>query len=250
MRGTPPSLARMVERAPEEMPRWRWHSIVGAVKQCEWLLPLSDAAGVFNRAVSALGAHVAVAATPDATPMSSSPESVAFHRSSCDSKSNDSYLIALTPATLPRVAAALTVMGADHAIVARFLFHYLKRRLTAATVGEDEKRVALEAMVTAMAGLRRAAVLCKGLFSVLRVATPLRLTTRFVELATTLPAAARDRRRANRARELCAPEREYGDKGDVCARCPFYILRCGVCLAVNSDVLAPKMHLRGDSLMT
>jgi hypothetical protein len=127
MRGTPPSLARMVESALEEMPRLRWHSVVGAVKQCEWLLLLSDDAGAFNRPVSALGAHVAAAAVSDATLMSSSPESTAFHRSSCDTKSSGSYLIALTPATLPRVAVALAAMGTDHAVVARFLFHYLKR---------------------------------------------------------------------------------------------------------------------------
>jgi hypothetical protein len=98
--------------------------------------------------------------------------------------------------------------------------------------------VALEAAVTAMAGLCRAVVSCKGLFGILRVATPLRL-------ATALPAAARDRRRTDGAHELCAPEGEYGDTGDASARCPFCILRCGISWAVNSDMLAPKMHLRG-----
>jgi hypothetical protein len=133
------------------MPHWPWHIIVGAVKQCERLLLRSDATGTFDRAVSTLGAHVvAVAPPPDARPTSSSPESATF-RFSCDTKSSDcpsppagrawwfDNLAALAPATMAHVAASLTMKGADHVVIARFLFYYLKCRL-AAGAGEEMHR--------------------------------------------------------------------------------------------------------------
>jgi hypothetical protein len=182
----PSHLVRVAETALEEMPHWPWHSVVGAVKQCERLLPLSDATGAFDRAVSALGAHVAAAAPPpDATPTSSSPESAAF-RFSCDTKSSGcpslpagrawwfDDLAALAPATVARLAAAVAARGVDHALVARFLLYCLKCRLAAGAGEEAEKRAMLEAAVAAMAGLDRAAVSCKALFGVLRIAAPLR----------------------------------------------------------------------------
>jgi hypothetical protein len=180
----PRQLVRVAETALEEMPHWPWHSVVGAVKQCERLLPLSDATGAFDGAVSALGAHVAAAAAPppDATPTSSSPESAAF-RFSCDNKSSGcpslpawwfDDLAALAPATVARVAAALAAKGADHALVARFLFYCLKCRVAAGAGEDGDRRAMLEAAVAAMAGLDRAAVSCKALFGVLRIAAPLR----------------------------------------------------------------------------
>jgi hypothetical protein len=178
-----PSLVSVTEMVLDEMPHWPWHSVVDAVRQCQRLLPLSDATGAFDRAVSALACHVAAG---DATPTSSSPESSAF-RFSCDTKSSclgsstgrtwwfDDLAAALDPGTVARVAAALAARGADHhAVVARFLFYYLKCRLAGAG-GADEKRAVLEAAVSAMAGLHRGAVSCKGLFGVLRVSAPLRL---------------------------------------------------------------------------
>ncbi|TVT97046.1 hypothetical protein EJB05_57725 [Eragrostis curvula] len=192
-----PSLVSLTEKALEEMPQWPWQSVVDAVKQCQRLLPLSDATGAYDRAVAALVAHVAAAAAPPAgagcgdagTPTSSSPESSAF-RFSCDTKSSClslpptgrtwwfDDLVALAPGAVRRVAEALAaarVAGADHAVVARFLFYYLKCRVAAgATTAEEEKKATVEACVAAMSVLDvRTAVSCKGLFGVLRLAAPL-----------------------------------------------------------------------------
>ncbi|KAK3127302.1 hypothetical protein QOZ80_7AG0571150 [Eleusine coracana subsp. coracana] len=193
-----PSLAQLTEKALDEMPHWPWHAVVDAARQCERLIPLSDATGAFDRAASALACHVAAATVPppisiggaggDATPTSSSPESAAF-RFSCDTKSSggggrgtwwfDDLAAALGPAAVARVARALAARsaGADHhAVVARFLFYYLKCRVAAAGATAEEKRAVIEAAVDAMALLDRGAVSCKGLFGVLRISTPLYLS--------------------------------------------------------------------------
>ncbi|CAL5072275.1 unnamed protein product [Urochloa decumbens] len=187
-----PSLVSMTEKALEEMPQWPWHAVVDAVKQCQRLLPLSDTTGAFDAAVAALVSHMAVPPPPagDTTPTTtSSPESSAF-RFSCDTKSSSlslrgscisrtwwfEDLVVLSPATVERVAAALVARGgagaADHGVVARFLFYYLKCRIAGA--GAEEKKAMLEAAVAAMSLLDRSAVSCKGLFGILRIAAPLK----------------------------------------------------------------------------
>ncbi|KAL6657908.1 hypothetical protein ACP70R_005688 [Stipagrostis hirtigluma subsp. patula] len=184
---TAPSLVSLAEKALEEMPHWPWQSVVDAVKQCQRLLPLSDSTGVFDRAVAALVSHMAVPQAGDATPTSSSPESSAF-RFSCDTKSSClslrgstgrtwwfEDLVVLSPGTVERVAAALVARGTDHGVVSRFLFYYLKCRL-AGGASADDKKAMLEATIAAMAGLDRSAVSCKGLFGILRISAPLRLS--------------------------------------------------------------------------
>ncbi|PUZ72388.1 hypothetical protein GQ55_2G390400 [Panicum hallii var. hallii] len=183
-----PSLVSMAEKALEEMPHWPWHTVVDAVKQCQRLLPLADTTGAFDAAVAALVSHMAVPPPAgDATPTSSSPESSAF-RFSCDTKSSSlslrgscisrtwwfEDLASLRPGTVERVAAALVARGTDHRIVARFLFYYLKCRIAGASA--EDKKAMLEASVTVMSGLDRSAVSCKGLFGILRIAAPLKLT--------------------------------------------------------------------------
>jgi hypothetical protein len=233
----------MVERTLEEMSCLLWHSVVGAVKQCEWLLLLPDATGTFNQAVSALGAHVAVAAAPDATPMNSSPESTAFHRSSCDTKSSSSYLVMLAPATLPRVSVALTAMGADHAVVTRFLFHYLKRRRC--------RRGGREARGAGGGGHRHGgAPPGRGL-----VQGPIRRPPGLRAVAVAHNQVRRARNRAPHhsqgqsshgwsSQAMRVREREYRDTG-TCL--PDALLHSALryLLGVNSDMLTPKMHLRG-----
>nr|CAB3454570.1 unnamed protein product [Digitaria exilis] len=183
-----PSLVRMTEKALEEMPHWPWHAVVDAVKQCQRLLPLADATGAFDAAVSALASHVAVPPPAgDTTPTSSSPESSAF-RFSVDTKSSSlslrgscisrtwwfEDLVSLRPGTVERVAAALVARGTDHAVVARFVFYYLKCRVAGA--GAEEKKAMLDSSVAVMSGLDRSAVSCKGLFGILRIAAPLKLS--------------------------------------------------------------------------
>ncbi|CAN6219134.1 unnamed protein product [Urochloa humidicola] len=183
-----PSLVRLTEKALEEMPQWPWHAVVDAVKQCQRLLPLADTTGAFDAAVAALVSHMAVPPPAgDATPATSSPESSAF-RFSCDTKSSSlslrgscvsrtwwfEDLVSLSPGTVERVAAALVARGgADHGVVARFLFYYLKCRIAGAS--NEEKKAMLEAAVAVMSGLDRSAVSCKGLFGILRIAAPLKL---------------------------------------------------------------------------
>uniref|UniRef100_A0A0E0LLX0 NPH3 domain-containing protein n=1 Tax=Oryza punctata TaxID=4537 RepID=A0A0E0LLX0_ORYPU len=184
---TPPSLVKMTEKALDEMPQWSWQSVVDAVRQCQRLLPMADATGVFDRVVGALVSHVAV--TPgDATPTSSSPESSAF-RFSCDTKSSclsarctsrtwwfEDLAVVLSPGMVERVAMALLARGTDHGVVSRFLFYYLKCRVAGATTADD-KRAMLEAAIAVMAGLDRSSVSCKGLFGILRISSPLKLAT-------------------------------------------------------------------------
>ncbi|XP_062186368.1 BTB/POZ domain-containing protein At3g22104-like isoform X2 [Phragmites australis] len=189
---TAPSLVRMTEKALEEMPRWPWHSVVDAMKQCQRLLPLADSTGVFDRAVAALVSHMAVPSAGDATPTSSSPESTAF-RFSCDTKSSNlslrgscisrtwwfEDLVALSPGTVERVATELVARGTDHGVVSRFLFYYLKCRIAGAS--SEDKKAMLEASIAVISGLDRSAVSCKGLFGILRISASLKLADAWQE---------------------------------------------------------------------
>uniref|UniRef100_A0ACD5V081 Uncharacterized protein n=2 Tax=Avena sativa TaxID=4498 RepID=A0ACD5V081_AVESA len=176
---TKPSLVKMTEKVLEEMPHWPWQSVVDAVKECQRLFPLSESSGVFDRVVGALLSQMAV--TGDATPTSSSPESSAF-RFSCDTKCSSlsmrrtwwfEDLVVLSPGMVERVAKALLARGADHGIVARFIFYYLKCRIAGANA--DDKKLMLEAAIAVIADLDGASVSCKGLFGILRIASPLKL---------------------------------------------------------------------------
>ncbi|CAM0906188.1 unnamed protein product [Alopecurus aequalis] len=176
---TKPSLVKMTEKVLEEMPHWPWQSVVDAVKECQRLFPLSESTGVFDRVVGALLSQMAV--TGDATPTSSSPESSAF-RFSCDTKSSSlsmrrtwwfEDLVVLSPGMVERVAKALQARGADHGIVARFIFYYLKCRIAGANA--EDKKAMLEAAIAVIADLDRSSVSCKGLFGILRIASPLKL---------------------------------------------------------------------------
>jgi hypothetical protein len=82
-------------------------------------------------------------------------------------------LVVLSPGMVERVARALLARGADHGIVARFIFYYLKCRIAGANL--DDKKAMLEAAIAVIADLDRASVSCKGLFGILRIASPLKL---------------------------------------------------------------------------
>ncbi|KAM0931115.1 hypothetical protein ACQ4PT_000534 [Festuca glaucescens] len=176
---TKPILVKMTEKVLDEMPHWPWQAVVDAVKDCQRLFPLSESTGVFDRVVGALLSQMAVQG--DATPTSSSPESSAF-RFSCDTKCSSlsmrrtwwfEDLVVLSPGMVERVAKALLARGADHGIVARFIFYYLKCRIAGASA--DDKKAMLEAAITVIADLERSSVSCKGLFGILRIASPLKL---------------------------------------------------------------------------
>ncbi|XP_044331599.1 BTB/POZ domain-containing protein At3g22104 isoform X1 [Triticum aestivum] len=178
---TAPSLVKVADKALEDMPHWPWHCVVDAVKQCQSLFPLAESTGVFDKVVGALLAQMAIPAPGDATPTSSSPESSAF-RFSCDTKCSSlslrrtwwfEDLVVLSPGMVERVAKALLARGADHGIVARFLFYYLKCRIAGA--GAEDKKAMLEAAITVIADLDRSSVSCKGLFGILRIASPVKL---------------------------------------------------------------------------
>ncbi|KAM0922718.1 hypothetical protein ACQ4PT_005996 [Festuca glaucescens] len=174
-----PSLVKMTEKVLEEMPHWPWQAVVDAVKECQRLFPLSESTGVFDRVVGALLSQMAVPG--DATPTSSSPESSAF-RFSCDTKCSSlsmrrtwwfEDLVVLSPAMVERVAKALLARGADHGIVARFIFYYLKCRIAGASA--EDKKAMLEAAIAVIADLDRSSFSCKGLFGILRISSPLKL---------------------------------------------------------------------------
>ncbi|VAH45037.1 hypothetical protein VPH35_028397 [Triticum aestivum] len=178
---TAPSLAKVADKALEDMPHWPWHCVVDAVKQCQSLFPLAESTGVFDKVVGALLVQMAIPAPGDATPTSSSPESSAF-RFSCDTKCSSlslrrtwwfEDLVVLSPGMVERVAKALLARGADHGIVARFLFYYLKCRIAGANA--EDKKAMLEAAITVIADLDRSSVSCKGLFGILRIASPVKL---------------------------------------------------------------------------
>lgn len=183
---TKPSLVKMTEKVLEEMPHWPWQSVVDAVKECQRLFPLAESTGVFDRVVGALLSQMAV--TGDATPTSSSPESSAF-RFSCDTKSSSlsmrrtwwfEDLVVLSPGMVERVAKALLARGADHGIVARFIFYYLKCRIAGASA--EDKTAMLEAAIAVIADLERTSVSCKGLFGILRIASPLKLASAWQDM--------------------------------------------------------------------
>jgi hypothetical protein len=73
-----PSLVRMTEKALEEMPHWRWHTVMDAVKQCHGQCGISSIA--FSVIRIRLGAAVDVTPTTGASAAAMSRNSAA-HRS-------------------------------------------------------------------------------------------------------------------------------------------------------------------------
>lgn len=177
-----PSLISQTEKALRGIPFWSWAEILAALKQCQEFLPAATSAGVLGKLLDSLAGRIASSLSAASPSDDSSPESSGF-RFSCDTGSSTSTknsgshhrlwwfedLSCLNPSAMEKAAAAMVSRKMDHAAISRFLFYYLRVRVSAADATPPEKRKAMEAVVGLLFSLDRCSVTCKGLFGMLHL---------------------------------------------------------------------------------
>ncbi|CAA6658356.1 unnamed protein product [Spirodela intermedia] len=177
-----PSLISQTEKTLQGIPFWSWPEILGALKQCQEFLPAATSAGVLGKLLDSLAGRIASPLSAASPSDDSSPESSGF-RFSCDTgcsastKNSGSHhrlwwfedLSCLNPSAMEKAAAAMVSRKMDHAAISRFLFYYLRVRVSAADATPPEKRKAMDAVVGLLFSLDRCSVTCKGLFGILHI---------------------------------------------------------------------------------
>ncbi|WOL18098.1 hypothetical protein Cni_G26891 [Canna indica] len=175
------NLLELTEKSLEGIPYWSWPELVTCLKQCQDLFPVANSSVTLGRVLDSLVGRIT--AVTDASPPGSSPESSAL-RLSCDTRStisakNGSHrawwfedLVILKPEMIERIVKSMIFQKVDHALVTRFLVHYLKSVIS--NVSSD-KRKAAEVIIGLLYSLDGNSVSCKVLFDVLRISAPLKL---------------------------------------------------------------------------
>lgn len=178
---------------------WSWRELINALKDCETMVLTADATGIIQRCIDVLIERMN--ANCDSSPSSSSPDSFGV-RYSCDTRSSENSktktgwwiedLSSLSMYLMERMVKTMIAHKMDNWVISRFLSHYLKSALPTLgyssispkkKCGRDEQimyrytqkvqREVVETVVSLLHSLERAAVTCRNLFGILRVATVL-----------------------------------------------------------------------------
>ncbi|XP_020085912.1 BTB/POZ domain-containing protein At3g22104-like isoform X1 [Ananas comosus] len=178
-----PCLINSTRKSLEMIQFWTWSDTVNSLKQCQELSAISGSSAVLNKILDSLLARIA--AISDASP-SDSPESSAL-RFSCDTRSTVSVktgnsrswwfedLVLLDPRMIEKVIKGMLSRKIEHGTISRFLFYYLKSRLSNAALYEKKKK-ATEVTIELLNCLDVNSVSCKRLFGILRVSSSLKIS--------------------------------------------------------------------------
>lgn len=193
------NLVRRTEDFLKGLTFWSWRELINALKDCEAMVLTADATGIIQRCIDILIERMN--ANCDTSPASSSPDSIGI-RYSCDTRSSESSktktgwwfedLSSLSMYLMERIVKTMIAHKMDNWVISKFLSHYLKSALPMLgyssispkkKCGRDEQimhrytqkvqREVLETVVCLLHSLERAAVTCRSLFGILRVATVL-----------------------------------------------------------------------------
>lgn len=175
---------------------WSWRELINALKDCEAMVLTADTTGIIQRCIDVLIERMN--ANCDCSPASSSPDSVGV-RYSCDTRSSENSktktgwwfedLSSFSMYLMERIVKTMIAHKMDNWVISRFLSHYLKSALPMLgyssispkkKCGRDEQimyrytqkvqREVVETVVSLLHSLERAAVTCRNLFGILRVA--------------------------------------------------------------------------------
>ncbi|KAH9323673.1 hypothetical protein KI387_018312, partial [Taxus chinensis] len=200
------NLVERTENYMKLLPFWSWREVFSVLKDCESMVPVADSTGIIQRCIDILVSKINVKSSvvsfdASLSPLgssSSSPESSTVRYStgsSCEvSKSGWWFddLGSLSVYLMERVVKNMIEEGVDNYVLSRFLFQYLRSSLPMLgyssispkkKCGREEQimyqytkkvqKEVLETVVGLLHRLERAAVSCRSLFGVLRVATVL-----------------------------------------------------------------------------
>ncbi|RWW03929.1 hypothetical protein BHE74_00050293 [Ensete ventricosum] len=172
------NLLKLIEKSLEGIPYWSWSEIVRALRQCQDLFPVASSSGLMGRILDSLAGRITAAS--DASPAVSSPESSAFRfsfdtRSTMSTKNSNHRawwfedIVVLNPAMIEKIVKSMVLHKVDHALISRFLAHYLKS-------AASDKKEATETIINLLHSLDASCVSCKGLFGVLRISSSLKIS--------------------------------------------------------------------------
>ncbi|XP_077243420.1 BTB/POZ domain-containing protein At3g22104-like [Tasmannia lanceolata] len=177
------NLIEQTEKSLQLITYWTWSEILVALKQCQDLFFPADPSGIFEKYLDSL--LVRISSGSEASPSTSSPNSSSF-RFSCDTGTTEStkksygrawwfeHIAVLNFDIIDKIIKTMIARKFDHVLISRFLFYYLKSRVS--TGMSNEKRKIVETVVNLLSLLDRSSVSCKGLFGILRVASSLNIS--------------------------------------------------------------------------
>ncbi|XP_008813170.2 BTB/POZ domain-containing protein At3g22104 [Phoenix dactylifera] len=178
-----PNLIKLTEKSLEGIPYWTWSEIVNALKQCQDFFPTANSSGIYDKILEPLVGRITT--NSDTSPTGSSSESSTL-RFSCDTRStistkNSSHrawwfedLVILNSDSIEKIIKRMVSQKVDHGTISRFLFYYIKCKLSNAA--SDEKKKATEIVIDLLYSLDISSMSCKGLFGILRVSLSLNLS--------------------------------------------------------------------------
>ncbi|KAJ7546602.1 hypothetical protein O6H91_08G046300 [Diphasiastrum complanatum] len=195
------NLIAITEMFLKDMMFWDWDDILNAFKECQDVFFLAEKTHVVERCVEALTIKI-ISTLSDYSPFSSSPDSVPYGVSRCNTWKRSSKHVSKTwwfsdlsilPISLmERVLKGLQMRNVDNKMLARFLLHYLRFSLPILSYSrvsvrkksnQNEETLhdyrakmqqqVLEKVVALLTSLERTSASCKSLFSLLRVSIAL-----------------------------------------------------------------------------
>ncbi|XP_020577376.1 BTB/POZ domain-containing protein At3g22104 isoform X2 [Phalaenopsis equestris] len=177
-------LIKQAEKAVQCISDWSWPEVLTALQQCQSFFPFSDSSEILDKVLDSLVARITTAS--DSSPSTCSPDSSVLRRS-FDTKSNISLknshhrawwfedLVILSMAMIDKIIRRMISLKVEHAKISRFLFYYLKCKLS--NLASDEKRKVTETVIELLYSLHRNSVSCKGLFDILRISSSQNLSS-------------------------------------------------------------------------
>ncbi|XP_077211069.1 BTB/POZ domain-containing protein At3g22104-like isoform X2 [Tasmannia lanceolata] len=176
------NLIEQTEKSLKMINYWTWSEILVGLKQCQDLFPAADPSGILQKYLDSL--LVRISSASEASPSTSSPDSSGF-RFSCDTRSTEStknsyyrawwfeQVTFLNSDIIEKMIKTMIAQKFDQVIISRFIFYYLKSRVSRGT--SDEKSKIVETLVDLLFMLDRSSVSCKCLFGILQVASNLNI---------------------------------------------------------------------------
>ncbi|KAI3928251.1 hypothetical protein MKW98_023852 [Papaver atlanticum] len=178
------TLVEQTDNCIEEIGYWSWSELVVALKQCQILIPSAISSVLLDKCLEFTVAKMV--SVCDESSSISSPDSSGF-RYSCDTKSTESGkhnssrpnwwfedLTFLNQYLLEKLIKAMLSRKFDQLTISRFLFYYQKTRSSGANL--DKKLKIMETVIDLLFLLDWNFVSCKSLFSILRVASGLKIS--------------------------------------------------------------------------
>ncbi|XP_012092392.2 BTB/POZ domain-containing protein At3g22104 [Jatropha curcas] len=175
------NLIDQTEKSLEEINYWTWSDLLVAFKQCQEIFPATNSSILLEKLLNSIVGKLAMStASPFRFCSENFSSQLSSDASSISSTRNDCYLptcwfqdlLFLNFNFLDKVIRMMISLKLNHVIIFKFLIFYMKSRLL--SIGLDEKRQMVEAVISMLSLLDKNCLSCKGLFDILRVISSLK----------------------------------------------------------------------------